>query len=337
MKSSGVRLEAIAAPDALLAAWRAYRSGKRRRPAVARFEMRCEERLLTLSQAVLEGSYRHGPYRLLEIYDPKPRLIAVARVEDRVLHRSIYDRLAPRFNRSLIADTYACLPGRGSHRAVLRFLELQRRFGHLMHLDVERYFPSVDHELLLDLLAPRLRDRRVIDLLAAVLASGAELYRRPPVAGFYGFDRGELSERPRGLPIGNLTSQWWGNLYLDALDQFIKRVLGARGYLRYMDDLVCFADEPATLRAWRSEIRDWLWEKRCLRLNLRKGHVRPATLPHPYLGYRVTRQGIDVGPKALRRFRRKLGELATAGDPERLRRSLAAWRGAVGFPAARCS
>lgn len=186
-----------------------------------------EERLLTPPQALLEGSYRHGSYRLLQIHDPKPRLIA--------------------------------------------------------------------------------------------------------------FDPTEPYRRPRGLPIGNLTSQWWGDLYLNDLDHFIKRVLGAHGYLRHMDDLVCFAEEPATLRAWRSEIRDWLWEKRRLRLNLRKGHVRPTALPHPYLGYRVTRQGFDVGCKAVRRFRRNLAELGIAGDPERLRRSLAAWCGAVGFATARRS
>jgi len=337
MKSFAVRLEAVASPEALLAAWRAYRSGKRRRPGVARFEMRVEQDLLALSEALLAGRYRHGPYRLLEIRDPKPRLIAVATVVDRVLHRSIYDQLAPLFNRSFIADTYACLPDRGSHRAVLRFLEFQRRYRHLMHLDIERYFPSVDHEILLDLLAPRLRDRRMAELLASILASGAELYRRARVRRFYGLDAARLARGPLGLPIGNLTSQWWGNLYLDGLDHFIKRYLGVRGYLRYMDDLVCFADRPADLRAWRSEIRNWLWEKRRLRLNVRKAHVRPSSLPHTYLGYRVTREGFDIGRTALRRFQGRLAQLAAEGDSERLRRCLVAWRGAVGLGSSRRS
>ncbi len=140
----------------------------------------------------------------------------------------------------------------------------------------------------------------------------------------------EPAERPRGLPIGNLTSQWWGNLYLDGLDQFAKRELKVRGYLRYMDDLVFFAGEPATLRRWRGEVRDWLWENRRLQLNVRKGHVRSAELPQSYLGYRVTRQGYDLGPKAVRRFRRRLSGLA-AGDLRRMRRALASWRGAMSF------
>lgn len=330
MRSFGISLEAIAAPDRLLAAWRGYRSGKRRRPAVAWFELRAEESLVRLSKAILADTYRHGPYRLLKIYDPKPRMIAVASVADRVVHRAIHDALGPLFNRSWIADTYACLPGRGSHRAVLRFLELQRRHRFLLHLDIQRYFPSVDHQTLLTLVEPRLRDHRVRRLLRLILDSGAKLYRQPEMLAFYGTGDPAADDRPRGLPIGNLTSQWWGNLFLDGADHFVKRRLKVRGYLRYMDDLVLFADDARDLRSWRGALRDWLADQRLLTLNLRKGHVRPTKLTHTYLGYRVSRAGIDVGPKAVRRFRRRLRSLAS-GDPERLRRFLAAWRGAAGF------
>lgn len=328
MKTFADRLESIAAPEPLLGAWRRYRSGKRRRPAVARFEFDAERRLLRLSESLLDQGYHPGTYRLLEIHDPKPRLIAVARVDDRVLHRSIYDVLAPRFNRSFISDSYACLAERGSHRAVLRFLELMRRHRYLLHLDIERYFPSVDHEILLShLLASRLRDRRLVALFETILASGDALYRRPRVVAFYGTPEGG---RPHGLPIGNLTSQWWGNLYLDGLDHHAKRELKVRGYLRYMDDIICFADDRATLRRWRSDIEAWLWENRRLRLNPRKGHIRSTELPQPYLGYRITRQGFDLGPKAIRRFRRQLVQRAS-GDELSFGRALAAWRGAMAF------
>ena len=335
MRSFSTPLEAIGSPVALLAAWRSYRSGKRRRPAVAHFELRAEERLLRLSDALLSGRYRHGRYRLLPIRDPKPRMIAVASVTDRIVHRAIYDALAPSFNRSFITDTYACLPERGSHRAVLRFLELARRFRCVLHLDIERYFPSVDHRILLALLAPRLRDPQVLELLEKVLDSGRELYERPEMLDFYGPAR-RGQGRPRGLPIGNLTSQWWGNLYLSGLDHFVKRELKPAGYLRYMDDFVCFADEPETLRNWRSEIRAWLWEERRLRLKLTRGHVHSTSTSHNFLGYRVTRRGVDLGEKAIRRFRRRLAEVAATGDHELLRRSLVAWRGAVGLISKPC-
>ncbi len=329
MKTFAVPLEEIVDPERLLVAWRSYRSGKRRRPAVARFEIDVERRLLDFSDALLAGSYRHGRYRLLRIHDPKARLIAVASVGDRVIHRAVYDALAPLYNRSFIADTYACLEGRGSHRAVLRFLEFQRRYRFVMHLDVARYFASVDHRILRRLLEPRLRDRRVAALLATILASGRELYRRRQVAAFYGLPA-DGAGRPRGLPIGNLTSQWWGNLYLDGCDQFAKRVLKVRAYQRYMDDLVLFADDRATLGRWRREARDWLWEERRLRLNQRKGHIRSTGLPQTYLGHRITRQGFDLGPKAWRRFRRRLPRLRGVGVSE-LERRLASWRGAITF------
>ncbi len=327
MKSTALPIEAIGGPEPLLAAWHRYRSGKRRRPAVARFEFDCERRLLVLSSALLGGTYRPGPYRLLEIRDPKPRLIAVATVGDRVVHRSIHDALAPFFDRSFIDDSYACLPERGSHRAVLRFLELQRRFRYVLHLDIRRYFPSVDHQILSALLASRLRDRRIAALLETILESGAELYRRPRVEAFYGSSE---DGRPRGLPIGNLTSQWWGNLYLDGVDHFIKRELKVKGFLRYMDDLVCFGDERAVLRRQRREIAAWLEDQRRLQLNERKGHIRSTELPQTYLGYRLTRQGYDLGPRAVRRFRRQVRRYAFE-DPIRLERSLASWRGAMAF------
>lgn len=180
-----------------------------------------------------------------------------------------------------------------------------------------------------DLRAQAGADRRVTALLETILVSGDRLYRRPAMRTFYPPIEGG-DHRPRGLPIGNLTSQWWGNLYLDGLDHFVKRELKVEGYLRYMDDLVLFADEPARLRRWRRDVEEWLWEHRRLRLNRRKAHVRSADQAHGYLGYRVTRSGFDLGPKAVRRFRRQLPGLLR-GDLEPLHRTLASWNGAMRF------
>ena len=326
VKSFGLPLEDIAAPDSLLHAWHRYRSGKRRRPSVAAFEIAAESRILDLSDDLLAGRYLPGPYDLLRIFDPKARLIAVAPVRDRVLHRALYDTLAPGFQRSYIEDSYACLKGRGSHRAILRFLQLMRRHRYLLHLDLANYFPSIDHGILLDLLRRKLRDRRLVRVLETILRSGAIIYRRPEVMAFYGEPDPEV---PRGLPIGNLTSQWWANLYLNAFDHFAKRQLRAP-YLRYMDDLVFFADQPAQLRTWRDEVRSWLWEHRRLRLNPRKGHIRPTRLPHTYLGYRISPAGFDLGPKAQRRFKKRQAKLAEL-DPEVRQATLAAWWAAAIF------
>jgi len=326
MKTFATTLEAIGSWPALRAAWRTYRSGKRRRPAVAAFELDGDRHLLGLSRRILTGRYRHGAYKLMVVRDPKPRLIAVAPVRDRIVHTAVHQALAPQFDAALIDDVYACRQGRGSHRAVLRYVSFQRRFRWLMHLDIQGYYPRVDHQILFGLLAPRLRDRRVADLLAEILASGWRLYRRPRSRRFFELPQLTSEARPQGLPIGNLTSQWWGNLYLNGLDHFIKRDLKIQGYLRYMDDFVCFGDDAAAMRRQRAAIRDWLLSERRLRLHPRKGHLRPARLAQTFLGWRVSRQGWDLGPKAVRRFRDSLPALAL-GDPERLRRVLTSWRG----------
>lgn len=246
MKSTPVPFAASLDFPALHAAWRTYRSGKRRRREVALFELDAELHLLHLARRFKTGSYRHGDYRLIEIRNPKPRLIAAASVADRVVHTAVYRALAPFFNQRLIDDAYACLPGRGSHRAILRFKEYQARFPFMMHLDIRAYYPHIRHDILANLLIPRLRDRQWRPLLDEILNSGARFYSKTRVRDFYRLalkNAGEpVSEQPKcGLPIGNLTSQWWGNWYLNGLDHFAKRSLKARGYIRYMDDMVFFA------------------------------------------------------------------------------------------------
>jgi hypothetical protein len=305
MKSIRGAFEDIVSFKALLAAFRAYRAGKRRRPSVAAFEADMEKRLLELSDQLSSGGYRHGPYRLLSVRDPKPRLIAVAPVRDRIVHTAVYRALAPFFERRFVSTSYACLPHRGSHRAILRSLALQRGHAFVMHLDIARFFPSVEHARLLGLLQPHIRDPKTVALLEHILATGDELYRRPEVRGFFGLAPLSPSDPACGLPIGNLTSQWWGNLYLDGLDHFVKESLRVKGYERYMDDAILFGNSRADLAVQRNQIRQWLLEERGLRLNPTKGHIRSCLLPQYFLGYRLTRAGVDLGPRAVRRFRKR--------------------------------
>jgi len=246
------------------------------------------------------------------------------------VHTAVYRALGPRFNPSLIAGTFACLDGRGSHRAILFYLRHLRAHPYAVHLDIRTYYPSVDHGILRELLAPRIRDPRVVALLDRLLASNWRLYRQGDVRSFFGLGPLSRCVRPHGLPIGNLTSQWWGNLYLDGLDHFIKRKLKVTGYLRYMDDLVCFGESRAYLKRCKAEIQAWVQDHRRLRLNERKAHILPAGVVRNWLGYRVTRAGVDLGPKAVKRFRANLPRIMSAGLPK-LKRALAAWRGMMTF------
>ena len=143
-------------------------------------------------------------------------------MRDRVVHHALHRVLAPDLNRSFLDQSYACLPGRGSHRAVLRFQRELRRWRWVLALDVRHYFYRVDRAVLARLLFRKLPEPRLQRLLERVLESGADLYRDPALARWLGLEGHR--EPGRGLPIGNLTSQWWGNLYLDGADHFAKRV-----------------------------------------------------------------------------------------------------------------
>ena len=316
----------LVAPLTLWQAWRAFERGKRRRLDVAAFALDADRHVHALARELRAGRYQPGDYRLILISDPKRRVIAAAPVRDRVVHHAIFRTVAPRFERAFIDHSYACLPRRGSHRALLRFLDGARRHRYAMQLDVRRYFYSIDHEVLRELLFRHLPETPVRELLDRVVASSAGLYQRPDVVQWLGWEApGRIGA---GLPIGNLTSQHWGNLYLDALDHLACRELRLSGYQRYMDDITFFGDDRSGLIAARDRIRDWLRAER--RLELKEPEARPRRTSErlSYLGYEVTRSGLRLGAKARGRIPARLS--AACSDPRRLADTLgsyaAAWR-----------
>ncbi|MCK6529905.1 RNA-directed DNA polymerase [Myxococcota bacterium] len=315
----------VVSVDNVWRAWRDFERGKRRRPDVAAFALDADRHVHRLARELASGAWHPGPYRLLRITDPKRRIVAAATVRDRVVHHAIHRVLAPRWDRSFLDQSYACLVGKGSHRAVLRFLGELRRYRFVLQLDVRRYFYSIDREILRTLVYGRAGGADLRALLDQVVDSGGGLYRRRDVWSWLGWEG--PGEPGRGLPIGNLTSQWWGNLYLDGADHYAKRVLGVASYQRYMDDMALFGDDAAALVEARDALGRWLGERR--RLELKDPDARPvrADRDHAYLGYRVSRRGLEIGRKA----RDRLGAVLAAhvGDPERLRAaassSAAAW------------
>lgn len=324
--------DTIIHPDNLWAAWLDFRRGKRHRPTVRRFEVRAAQHIHRLHRALRAESYRPEGYRLKVIYEPKLRLIAAAPVRDRVVHHAIHRVLSPPLDRRLIDSTFACLPGRGSHRAVLAFQRGLRRHRYVLLLDIARYFPSVDGEILVDLLGQWLKGRATLDLLARIVRTGTELYGRPEVRTLLGLSPND--PRPGcGLPIGNLTSQWWANHYLSGLDHALKRQLKLSYVQRYMDDYALFGDDKAELAAARDWTSAWLWEHRALRLKDPAAPVRSTRQAFTYLGYRVTRDAIRVAGPAVARAEERVRSLVARGDEEKADRSLASYRGWLSFPA----
>lgn len=224
----------VVAFDNLWLAWRRARRGKSRSASAVAFEWNLEANLLALQQELRSGEYQPGTYRLFTIYERKPRLIAAAPFRDRVVHHAVMNLIEPPLDRRFIPDSYACRKGKGVHQAVDRYQAWAQRYRYALKLDVRQYFPSIDQTILKAILRRHLRDERVLALLDLIIDTGPELAPAQP-AHFSGDDLLTPLERRCGIPIGNLTSQFFANLYLNDLDHGIKEVLRVPAYLRYVD------------------------------------------------------------------------------------------------------
>jgi hypothetical protein len=271
--------------DNLVRAYRQCRRGKRAKPDAVRFEFAWEANLLQLQRELHDGSYQPGPYRHFLIHDPKERTISAAPFRDRVVHHAVVGILEPLYERRFVYDSYACRRGKGTHRALRRAQHFLRRHAYFLKTDLVKFFPSVDHAVLLDVLHRQIADPRLLDLLGRLVASGAGVPQEEAAAFFPGDDLFALL-RPRGLPIGNLTSQFFANVLLDSIDHFVKEGLRLPGYVRYCDDLVLFGDDKGSLWQARASLAERLAGLR-LRLHGDKTQLRPCRGGLKFLGWVV--------------------------------------------------
>jgi len=302
-------------------AFRGASAGLRRRREVAEFEHDLETGLWSIRRALASGdAYPWREHRRFVIRDPKPREIRAAPFADRVAHHAIFNVVDPVIRRRLIADTYACIPGRGTHGAVFRyrsFVRARAGRGHRLQCDVKSYFASVDHGVLVGLLERCIGDDRMLALLRSLVGHGGEA-------------------PGRGMPIGNLTSQMFANLYLDPLDHFVKERLRVRHYVRYMDDFVLLADDAAQARGWRREVETFLHDRLALRLNPRRVVLAPLAEPADFLGYVHFADGrVRIRRRSARTLWRRLPALAARVGRgvvplSGARASLASWQGHTG-------
>ena len=275
----------IASWDNLLLAYQRAAKGKRGQPNVAAFEYRLEDNLHTLRADLLDRSYRPGPYTSFYIHEPKRRLIRAAPFRDRVVHHALCNLIEPIFERSFVADSYANRLGKGTHRALDRCQQFARRYRYVLQCDVRQFFPSIDHVLLRAALARKIDCEGTLWLIDRILASGEGVLSEVYDMVYFPGDDLLAAVRPRGLPIGNLTSQFWANVYLNPFDHAIKRELRCCAYLRYVDDFMLFADDKATLWAWSNDLTRRM---ATVRLTIHQAtHPRPVTEGIPFLGFVV--------------------------------------------------
>ena len=309
------------------AALRAAR-GKRAKPGPAAFLAGMEKEILRLERELRDGRYRPGRYRTIEIVDPKHRIVSAAPFRDRVVQHAFCAVVEPLFERGFIYDSYANRTDKGTHRAVARYERFRDRFRHVLRCDIHRYFPAMDHAILKRDLRRRLACPRTLALADGIVDGSNP--QEPVPLHFPGDDLFAPFERRRGLPIGNLTSQFFANVHLDGLDHFCKEVLRAKGYLRYMDDFALFHDDPGRLEDWRVRIARFL-EVRRLRLHPRKTRILESCASATFLGFVLMPGGRRRLPEEnVRRFRNRLRGLrdrwrAGRVTREEVERRVGAW------------
>ena len=265
----------IISVENLLEAWKEFIKGKKQKKDVQIFQMRFMNNILSLHGDLLNHTYKHGGYQAFKINDPKPRDIHKAKVRDRLLHHAIYRKSYPFFDRTFIADSYSCRLNKGTHKSVNRF----RKFAHIvsknntrtcwiLKCDIRKFFANIDHDVLLEILAQYVPAKNTLWLLQEVIGSfNAE--RKTNV----------------GLPLGNLTSQLFVNIYMNEFDQYIKHKLKVKHYIRYADDFVIFSGDKEYLKNIISEIADFLGEELKLELHPNKIFIKTFNSGVDFLGW----------------------------------------------------
>ena len=301
--------------DNLLLAYQRASRGKRGHANVAAFEYALEDNLLALQAELQSFAYRPGPYTNFFIHEPKRRLISAAPFRDRVVHHALCNLIEPIFERSFIFDSYANRVGKGTHRALDRAQHFARRYPYVLACDIRQYFPSIDHAILREQLSRKVSDAAVLCLIDQILASGVGVSPGTPLLRGHGvsevsdpvyFPGDDLfaANRLRGLPIGNLTSQFWANVYLNSFDHFVKRELRCGGYVRYVDDFLLFAEDKTLLWRWKTAVQNRLAD---LRLTIHAASSpRPETEGVSFLGFVVYPQQRRLKRRKGLYYRRKL-------------------------------
>lgn len=267
-------------------AYRKAAKGKRGKATVAHFEQHVADHLIVLQRELATGIYQPAAYQHFTIHEPKRRKISAAPFKDRVVHHALCNIIEPIFDRRFIAHSYANRIGKGTHRAVNTLQVFAQDFDYVLRMDIVKHFPSLDHAILRAEIEPVIHDADMLWLVDQILASGAGVLKDEYKMVYFPDDDLFAINRDRGLPIGNLTSQFWSNVYMNPLDQFITRDLGCAAFLRYVDDFALFSDSKQQLYRWKQAIIDRLAAMR-LTIHEAPAQVIPTKAGIPWLGFVV--------------------------------------------------
>jgi len=282
----------------LLESWREFLRGKRKRKDVAEFSLNFLDNIFALQQELADKTYRHGGYQAFKINDPKPRDIHKAGVRDRLVHHAIHRILYPYFDRKFIFDSYSCRLEKGTHRAINRFRGFARKVSRnntrtiwVLKCDIRKFFANIDHRILKDILAKYIGDEDVLWLIVQVIDSFTT--------------KGKTGA---GLPLGNLTSQLMVNVYMNEFDQFMKRKLKAKYYVRYCDDFVIVLENRNDLKKFVPVISEFLKTQLKLSLNPDKVFIKTLSSGIDFLGWINFPRHLVLRTATKKRILKRIGE-----------------------------
>ena len=294
--------------ETLLYAFNQARKRRRYNKDILTFAENLEEGLIDIQNSLIHKTYKVGRYREFYVYDPKKRLIMALPVRDRVVQWAIYSTLNPLFMKGYITDSHGCVMGRGTLSAVKRLEYWLKKVAkspdkyYFLKIDISKYFYRIDHAILLEIISRKIADPDVMWLLGTIVNSEDKSFGLP--AGFAAYETDERLPDV-GMPIGNLTSQMFANIYLNEVDQYIKRVLGVKYYIRYMDDMIILLDDKKKLQVIKHDVENFLAEKLRLSLN-KKTAIRPIALGIDFLGYKVWPTHVKLKKKAALKMKKRL-------------------------------
>lgn len=293
MKRIGNLWPKIVSFDNLLLAYYKARKGKKQRDAVAAFSLNLEQELLDLQYQLVNGCYVPGAYRQFIIRERKPRLISAAPFVDRVVHHAVMNVLEPILDKRFYYHSYACRKNKGVHKAVDQYQIWAKQYSYVLKLDIRRYFPSICHPQLKLQLARIIKDNKLLSLLTLII------------------DASPSPEKGIGLPIGNLTSQYFANLYLNNIDLWICQQPAAKAYIRYVDDMIVLGNNKQALWQFKRKLEV---ELKILGLVIHKSkqQLMRTTERVDILGYKISQNRRWLRNDNGIRFQRKLRKFANS-------------------------
>lgn len=285
-KRIGYLYESITSWSNLYLAFKKACKHKKSKSETTEWMYNCEKYLLELQAELIEQRYHPQPYKYFTIREPKERIISVAAFRDRVVHHALVNIIESYFEAVFIKDSYATRKAKGLHLAVTAAQSYACRYEWYLKLDILKFFASVNHDILLRLINRKIKDPAVMSLCRIILSN------QTASMGL---------EENRGLPVGNLTSQFFANIYLNQLDHFVKQTLGFRAYVRYMDDFILFSDDSQELKEALKQIEHYVQQQLELRIKPKSLQINRVTHGIPYLGYRIFPKLLRIRRENLKR------------------------------------